>query len=107
MSHPETLPPNIHDLFHVLGISWRATETTLVLQDREAGTARAALQALAHIVLSVESVGLIEMLMELLSSGDPHLVSEVLTHHHSPIISKALRATLTSNFALLLVPPKI
>jgi hypothetical protein len=49
------------------------------VQDREAGTARAALQALAHIVLSVESVGLIEMLMELLSSGDPHLVSEVLT----------------------------
>lgn len=51
------------------------------VQDREAGTARAALQALAHIVLTVESVGLIEMLMELLSSGDPHLVSEVLTPH--------------------------
>lgn len=57
------------------------------MQDREPGTARSALQALSHIVLSVESVGLIEMLMEILSSGDPHLVSEVLTHHHSRVIS--------------------
>lgn len=47
------------------------------LQDREPGTSRAAIQALAHIVLCVESAGLIETLMDLLSSGDAHLVSEV------------------------------
>jgi hypothetical protein len=68
------------------------------VQDREAGTARAALQALAHIVLSVESVGLIEMLMELLSSGDPHLVSEVLTLQtslsHDYVISRHCLPTL-------------
>lgn len=49
------------------------------VQDREPGTSRAAIQALAHIVLCVESAGLIETLMDLLSSGDAHLVSEVCT----------------------------
>ena len=40
-------------------------------------TSRAAVRALAHIVLSVESIGLIESLMDLLSCGDSNVVSEV------------------------------
>lgn len=40
-------------------------------------TSRAAVRALAHIVLSVESIGLIESLMDLLTCGDSNVVSEV------------------------------
>ena len=46
-------------------------------QDREVHTSRAAVRALAHIVLSVESIGLIESLMDLLTCGDSNVVSEV------------------------------
>jgi hypothetical protein len=42
-------------------------------------TSRAAVRALAHIVLSVESVGLIESLMDLLTCGNSVVVSEVRT----------------------------
>jgi hypothetical protein len=49
----------------------------LLVQDRDAHACRAAVQALAHVVLSVESTGLIESLMDLLSTGDATVVSEV------------------------------
>ena len=48
------------------------------LQDRNAGVARAAVQALGHVVLTLSSTaGLIEELLALLGCGDANVVSEV------------------------------